>query len=149
MTGCDSDYISTPISISMSAMIALNCLVYGCELSLLRIFPVEADPSKTVGVLRKKIWEENPELRNLDPTHLVLYTPKKSIPTASEAEFKQVFVNMNLIMQSGRNSALELLIPTRKLERYDGLSNPVEEDLHIIVFPSEGRCRCLDYLSSY
>jgi hypothetical protein len=99
------------------------------------------DPGETIIALRKKIWEENPECHAVSHTRLDLYTPIKPISTASKAEFKQVFVDMNLRMQSGRNSALEELNPTRKLERYDGLSNPVEEILHIIVFLALGRYR--------
>jgi Crinkler effector protein N-terminal domain len=123
-------------------MVTLNCLVYESRPALSRIFPVEVDPSKTVGVLRKKIWEENAELRtNANSSRLDLYTPKTPISTASKEEFKHVFAGMNLRTPGGRNSALEELNPTRKLENYDGLFKPDEEVLHIIVFLSEGRRR--------
>ena len=68
-----------------------------------------------------------------------LYIPKTTISTASKTEFNHAFENLDLVTQDGRNSALEELNPTRKLEKYDGLSNPVDEVLHIVVFLAEGR----------
>jgi Crinkler effector protein N-terminal domain len=122
-------------------MITLNCLDCLEEPALSRIFLVKIDPSQTVIVLKKKIWEENPEWRNLNPTRLVLYTPKEPISTSSKERFNDALKNLNLGTSGGRDFALDELSPTRRLESYDGLSNPVEEVLHIIVFPLEGRCR--------
>ena len=123
-------------------MVALNYLVYGLKPAFSRIIPVEIDPRKTVGSLQMKMVEENPEWRtNVSPARLDLYIPKTPITTSSKAEFNNAFNNLSLGMSDGRNSMLEELNPTQKLETYDELSNPAELFLHIIVFLTAGRFR--------
>jgi Crinkler effector protein N-terminal domain len=131
-----------------TAMVTLNCLVYESKPALSRIFSVEVDPSETIGVLRKKIYEENP----LSHTRLDLYTPKTPIPTTSKAEFDHVFADMNLRMKRRRNSAFEFekLHPTSNVEDYPCLKEAAEERLHVIIFLAAGRYRSyLDYSSCY
>jgi hypothetical protein len=93
-------------------------------------------------VLRKKIWKKKPAWHvTLDADSLDLYTPKTPISTASEEGFNDAFEKLNLGTPCGRDSVLDQLNPTKKLERYDELSNPVKQVLHVIAFRPAGKCR--------
>jgi hypothetical protein len=122
-------------------MSTLNCVIYDKQPTWSSIFSVEVDPGETVIVLRKRIWEEHPEWKNLNPFRLVLYTPKAPISASSETEFNDVLENLNLETLGGRKSALDKLNPTSDVGEYLMLREAARERLHVIVFLAAGRCR--------
>ena len=102
------------------------------------------DPTtESVGALRKLIKEEKrPAFDHIPANALTLYTLKPSVSTALEAEFNDKLHELNLGTPGGRDLALDKLNPTRKIEKYDKLSDAVEEVIHIIIFPPFGKYQC-------
>lgn len=141
-----------------AATVTLNCLVHEDELAFTRILTVPISPNETIGELRETIWKKKPGLKPaLDADRLTLYAPKTLISTASEEEFNDAIKQLNLGTPDGQNSALEKLNPTRKVAKYNGLSNPLDEVLHIIVLLPPGKyqrplfhiCHCTDCVASF
>jgi hypothetical protein len=125
----------------MSHISNLNCFVLGDDPS--RIFSVKILTTESVGALRDLIKDKNQHaFEHVDADALTLYTPKTSISTASKSEFNDALEKLNLGSPDERDLALDELNPTRKIEKYDKLSDPAEEVIHIIVFPPVGKYQC-------
>jgi Crinkler effector protein N-terminal domain len=124
-----------------TSIVTLNCLLYEDKPDLLHIFSVNIDPGETIIVLREKIWEIISKRHAVSRTELDLYAPKTPIPTASKAEFHDIFQKLNLKMPGRRDSVLEELNPTFDVEEYHSLKDAVKKRLHIIIFFAAGRCR--------
>ncbi|KAF8506312.1 hypothetical protein JB92DRAFT_730157 [Gautieria morchelliformis] len=111
----------------------LNCTIIGSN-ALNPIFPMEVRSTEPLGMLSRAIWLTNRISPNPpNPCHLILYTPKQPISTATEDDFDNVIAQLHLDTPEGRASALTRLNPTYMLADY-GLSDPVVKTLHILVY---------------
>ena len=111
---------------SQPRLIELNCWVLGDGSS--DVFPVEIAENKTVGTLKDKIMEKNPDLGNCPARHLTLW--KVSVPCTRQLAEKVAELKLN-----GREplSAVEVVSEVFNEEL-------VRKNVHIVVRAPTGEC---------